>query len=46
MRDSMREEVSFHMLLKKMTPNYVEKEELRVIMSHYPVELVSKIEEY
>ena len=29
---ALREEVSFHMFLKKMTPNYLEKEKFRVIM--------------
>ena len=44
----MREEDSFHMLLQKMTPNYLEKEK---VLSYYeeeeaPVEFVSKVEEY
>ena len=28
----MGEEAGFHMLLKKITPNYLEKEKFRVIM--------------
>ena len=43
----MREEVSFHMFLKKMTPNYLEKETFSVIEEEKaPVEFVSKVEEY
>ena len=43
----MTEEVIFHMFLKKMTPNYLEKK----VLSYYeeeevPVELVSKVKEY
>ena len=44
----MREEFSFHMFLKKITPNWLEK---RKVSSHYeeeeaPEEFVSKVEEY
>ena len=44
----MCEEVSFHMILKKMTSNYLEKEKF---LSHYeeekaPAEFLSKVEEY
>ena len=44
----MKQEVSFHMFLKKMTPNYLEKEKFRVIMrkKKAPVEFVSKVDEY
>ena len=43
----MKDEVSFHVAFKKMTPNYIEKE----VSSHYeeeeaPVEFVSNVEEY
>ena len=44
----MKQEVSFHMFLKKMTPNYLEKEKFQVIMrkKKAPVEFVSKVDEY
>ena len=44
----MKQEVSFHMFLKKMTPNYLEKEKFQVIMTKKkaPVEFVSKVDEY
>ena len=44
----MGEEVTFHMFLKKRTPNYLEKEKFRVIMEEEqgPVDFVSKVKEY
>ena len=42
----MREEVSFHMFLKKMASNYLEKETISVIEEEEaPVEFASKVEE-